>query len=302
MADGRVKAIFAQAPLTNIQALVDAEVRLQGVCVSQFNQKRQLLAFRMGVNSVADVIVEEPAPAQPIAVPIDGLLQLSPERVYGHRVRVEGVVTFVQKGEALFIQAKGRNLQVKTDQAGPINLGDRAEVLGFPAFGPYAPILEDGIYRRIGTGPPPTTVKVTADKLLKEEFDADLVTVEGRLINRMQRADEQMLVIEANNLVFTAHLQELAGSDRLAALKNGSRVDLTGICVVRTRENMAKLSGSITESFRILLRTPADIVVLESPPWWTFNRLLWVLAVMGVIILTAVAWALTLSSARPVAE
>ena len=37
------------------------------------------------------------------------------------------------------------------------------------------------------------------------------------------------------------------------------------------------------KSFRVLLRSPADVEVLSLPPWWTLRRLLWAVAVLVAV-------------------
>jgi PAS domain-containing protein len=43
-------------------------------------------------------------------------------------------------------------------------------------------------------------------------------------------------------------------------------------------------------SFRILLRSPEDIVVLQRPPWWSIKHAIWGLGIMVTIVLGALAW------------
>ena len=54
------------------------------------------------------------------------------------------------------------------------------------------------------------------------------------------------------------------------------------------------------KSFSILLRSAADVVLLQTPPWWTLKRLLWIIGVLAVAVLAAFGWAVALR--RQVAE
>jgi signal transduction histidine kinase len=60
------------------------------------------------------------------------------------------------------------------------------------------------------------------------------------------------------------------------------------VCAVSTREQR------VPQAFRILLRTPADVEVVQPAPWWTSRRAAWVLSVMGGIVALALAWVATL--------
>jgi diguanylate cyclase (GGDEF)-like protein len=43
-------------------------------------------------------------------------------------------------------------------------------------------------------------------------------------------------------------------------------------------------------SFEILLRSPADIVVLRNAPWWTAAHAAWVVGVLAALVLLMFAW------------
>jgi len=47
-------------------------------------------------------------------------------------------------------------------------------------------------------------------------------------------------------------------------------------------------------AYRILLRSPADIVVLQEPAWWTRQRVLVLLGCLAGIILVVLLWAVVL--------
>ena len=49
-------------------------------------------------------------------------------------------------------------------------------------------------------------MEVSIEQLLTEDYDRVLVRLRGRLMNRVERVDEQVLVLEAENLIFSARL------------------------------------------------------------------------------------------------
>jgi diguanylate cyclase (GGDEF)-like protein len=70
----------------------------------------------------------------------------------------------------------------------------------------------------------------------------------------------------------------------------GSVLSLTGICSVqsRARDSLLQENFSLPQSFRIMLRSPGDIVVIERPSWWSARHSLWVLGfAMAGLALTA---------------
>ena len=291
---GRVRCTVSQAANMNADWLVNATVRVHGVCYIRFNENRQLLAPWLGVTSLDDIHVEKPAPTDLVEVHIAQLLQFNSQAVSGERVKVRGVVTLLQKNESLFIQEKHLGLHVKTLQATPVKPGDIVEVTGFSALGQFKPSLEDAIYRRVGESVLPVPLKLNAEAALTGEYDADLMRIEARLLNRVKQGDEQSLVLQDGNSIFNAYLADPGQRDRLASLRAGSRVELTGICLTEKKENWNPSAPSRIESFRILLRTPQDIIVLQQPSWWTLSRLLWTQVILGLIVLASFAWVLAL--------
>jgi signal transduction histidine kinase len=231
----------------------------------------------------------EPAPGEIDEVPLASLLQFNSKGYYGRRVKVQGVVT-EQKENSLFIQNGGASLYVKTGQADPVAPGDLVQVVGFPVLGQYAPMLEDAVFHVIGHQAQPAPVQVRIDQLPSEDYDTVLVRLRGRLINRIQRADEQILVLEATNIILNARLNSDKADNRFAALQIGSELELTGVCLAQPLDNWNPSLEYRPETFQLLLRSSDDVAVIHNPPWWNLSRLLWTLGIMTIVLLAGFAW------------
>jgi len=289
----RLSALVGRLEVTNAQRLICATVRAKGVCRTRFNRKRQLRAPFLSVSGPNDIVVELPAPEKPVEVPTASLLQFNSEGYYGRRVEVSGVVT-EQKGNSLFIQDHGAGLYVKSLQSTPVVPGDIVQVIGFPVLGQYAPVLEDAVFQNIGHQAPPAPVEVKIEQLLTEDYDRVLVRLRGRLMNRVDRADEQVLILEAANLILSAHLDRAKADNHLSQLQNDSELELTGVCLAQPVENWNPSISTPPEAFQLLLRSAEDIVVLHQPSWWTLSRLCWVLGILSVVLLAGFAWVFVL--------
>jgi signal transduction histidine kinase len=285
----RLTALVGHLDAAKAQELVCATVRLQGVCRTRFNRKRQIRAPYLSVTSLSNIVVEIPAPGKIAQVPLASLLQFNSEGYYGRRVKVQGVVT-EQKANSLFIQDGGASLYVKCGQADPVLPGDVVQVIGFPVLGQYAPVLEDAIFRVIGHQTQPAPANVRIDQLPSEDYDTVLVRLRGRLINRIERAGEQILVLEATNLILNARLDSAKADSRVTALQNGSELELTGVCLAQPVDNWNPSLEYRPEAFQLLLRSSDDVAVIRNPPWWTLSRLLWMLGIMSVVLLAGFAW------------
>jgi signal transduction histidine kinase len=79
----------------------------------------------------------------------------------------------------------------------------------------------------------------------------------------------------------------------LSAWKKGTELRIIGICSVKDgADQSATPRGgfSIPESFRILLRSPQDVVVIRSPSWWTPEHAVVTAGAAAVLTLTVIAW------------
>jgi PAS domain S-box-containing protein len=266
--------------------LVDAKVRLRGACGAIFNQKNQVTGVRLSVPGLAQVEIEEKAPAA-FALPvqhIESLLRFTPKAATGHRVRVQGVVTLSVPGTALVIEDQTQGIEIETSQRTSVRPGDRLEVVGFPSVGEYTPELTDAIYRRLGSGPAPAPVPVAAEQALAGTYDTDLIRIEAQLMHQAQRPGRMELILQSGNIMFEAEGFDAGDGKNWSQLTKGSRLELTGVCHIKVDENRTP------RAFHILLRSPGDIVILERPPWWTLRRAAWGLGIMSAVILTAMGW------------
>jgi PAS domain S-box-containing protein len=266
--------------------LLAARARVRGVGIGIFNKKRQLLGAEVLSPSLDFVRLEEQAPTDPFAAPVHPLASLMRFRLDGdlsHRARVQGVVTHQRPTGSFYLMDRTSGLYVQTTERTPLAPGDQVDVIGFPARGEYAPVLRGALYRKLGPGHLPEPVAITAGQGLSGDYDATLVRIEARLLDRSAVADSQVLILQAAPFVFNA-LLEGVGADALASLRNGSLLQLTGVCTVNVDERQ------IPRSFQILMRSPADIAVLQSAPSWTLKHTLWALGVMAAIISAALSW------------
>jgi PAS domain S-box-containing protein len=273
--------------------LVDSEVRLDGVCGTIFNQKRQLVGLRLFVPGLEFVEPERTAPNDPYSLPIrsiDSLSQFSSAEERDHRLRVQGTVTFWRPKEFFFVQDDRGGLLVKTEQTGAVGIGDRLDVVGFAATGNYTPVLTQAIFRKLATGSSPATpVTVTAEQALsadfdKDIFDAKLVRLQARLLDIAVRSKEKTLVLQAGSTVFNAYLTENAASQFCSSLRLGSLLEATGVCSVQVD------SSRYPKSFEMYLRSSNDIAVLDTPSWWNVSHTISLLAAMGVVVLLTLGW------------
>ena len=289
---GRLTALATQLPVRRQEDLDDSTVKICGVCVSRFNLQRQLFDLRLLVPRPTDVVIETPAPSHPFDAPtrpIEQLLQFTPRGPYGHRVKVSSTVIY-RRDDTLYIEDKTEGLYVETQQGGSLLPGDKVEVLGFPAKGEYTPMLQDAIFRKTGPGPLPAPDPVTADEVLKGTHDCRLVRIEATVLDRTRYSREQFLVLQSGGFIFNAHLERKDVGVDFSYLQNGCKVAVTGVCLIERGNDWHVGPDWRTKSFRILLRSVGDIFVLQEPPWWNLQKLLWMVGILCVVVLVVLMW------------
>jgi signal transduction histidine kinase len=135
----------------------------------------------------------------------------------------------------------------------------------------------------------------TADNiLLYGTNDAALVQIEARLVQGVPRSAHPKLVIQSGSIIFTAALVTEAAGSQIPAFETGSVLRLVGVCSIQAGE------GHEPESFRLLVASPRDIVLLSTPPWWTIQHGLMIAS--GFALGGLVVWGWSSSLRRKVRE
>jgi signal transduction histidine kinase len=277
----------------------DAEVRVQAVCLYQFNQKRQVLTPVLQLPTGKSVQVLKPAPENPFDSPVraaNSLLQFSPDIPAGHRIHARGVVTHAQADSLVWIRDASAGLRIQTRQTDALQPGDEVDVLGFPAYGASSPILEEAIFRRAGTSPPPEPLPITNAPAAFDHED-DLIQMEAWLTDVHPVLEGIAFTFDFDDTVFKAILRLPPNRDRPSWLP-GSKLRITGICSL-IHDNIRPMMGVWQpQSFQLLIRSPADFVVLSAPPWWTPQRVIYALGFVCAVLLIASGAGMSLTRRR----
>jgi signal transduction histidine kinase/DNA-binding response OmpR family regulator len=288
--EGRHVLVYVMNPTgLNRDRLVDAKVRVTGVCAALYNPNNQLVGVWLAVPTSRQVSVEELPAADPFSVPvrpIRSLMAFTARNTSQHRVRVQGTVT-LQRPNCVFIQNGRQGLYIPNSSNVPLRQGDRVDVVGFADMGEYTPVLRYAIFRRTGSGPLPQPLRVTAQEARAGAFDTLRVRLDATLRDAGRRETDRTLVLQDGNVLFEALIAE-GGADRHWSKLLGSRLRLTGVCSVRVDRSRTP------DTFNILLDSPESVVVLARPSWWTLQHTGLVLALLVGVALTVGVWVIVL--------
>jgi signal transduction histidine kinase/CheY-like chemotaxis protein len=270
--------------------LLDARVRLEGVCGTRFNERHQLIGIQLMVPSAKYVVILRPGVANSADIPetrISSLLQYSPGEK--HRVRVRGTVTLVDPAGTAFVEDSTAGLQVKATLSGNIHPGDEVEAIGLPVSGRFSAILQNAVVRRLGLAGSFSPQDTSVEDALAGTYDSQLVRVEATIVDHLSTLADQVLVVQAGDTRFNAHLPY----ERKAVEwpNSGALVRLIGVSSVRVEDKFTQI---VPTALDLYMRSAGDIVVLRDAPWLNTRRALQVLAAMGALILFSGGWILLL--------
>jgi len=174
-------------------------------------------------------------------------------------------------------------VMIQDHDAVALAAGDLVDVVGFPEISGFGPVLRGSRIKRLHGAVPPSPVRINAQDAMKGDFDGQLVQIEGKLVDRLQQPAEQVLAVESGDLIFNANLSGRGAQN----LEPGARLLLTGICSVEVEQFQELI---LPRTFRLLLRSPADIVVLGRPPLLTAGRVIPIVGGAALLTVTALAW------------
>jgi diguanylate cyclase (GGDEF)-like protein len=298
---GSFVAVMPEFPPDWSRKLVDARVAMLGVLAAVFNESRQSAGVRIFVPGSDFVHIKEAAPPDVFRLPEATAVsvgQFHPLEQLSRRIRVRTTVVALEPGMAMYVADATGNLEIQPIPGCAAQSGDLVDVVGFPGVIEGRPGLQDSLCRKVGRGFSIGIIPLQARQVIPPQvrtdpsgyglaagtrYDGRLVRLEGTLLGNSYHPEAATLLLKSAEQTFTATLPAFA-RQKLPQLEAGSRVRLTGLCLV-TYDPYHR-----AQFFRILLRSPDDIVILARPSWWTLRHSLWTLCLMALVCLAAFAW------------
>ena len=288
---GEMRVLLQDFAGLNYGGLIDSTVRVRGVCSTSFNQNRQFVGLAMFVPDQRGIDVVEASDQDPFsapATPAGNILQFGQAP---HRVKVIGIVTYQIPGHAVYLQDGHGGIRVESLSSERIEVGRTVEAVGFPARGDYAPVLKDGVFRVAGYGKAVKPISISAHDVIVQNngffqvpYDNQLVQLTGRIAESYVQNGKHILILRRGTNVFEASFS--APQVLAPGIQTGSTVLLTGICAVHSSPD----SEHQPLSFGILVRSAADIAILEQASWWTPTHAGWVISLLAVLLLAVSGW------------
>ncbi len=302
MADGVISILMTKEAGANYSRLEDARVRIRGNASPLFDRsRRQMIGVRIQCPNLSAVEIVEASPVDPFKlpiIPINRLLQWDVAPLLPHRVHVQGRVTLQWPGATVCIRDAGQGICAQTDQRARLHDGELVDVAGFAKADGSAPVLTDAVFRSTGSAAtvPVATTLVTAEQVLSGGHESQLIQIEGELVSRDLASADTTLLLRSGKIIYTVVLPQALGGPQTNTWKDGSVLRVTGICSVQldAQRTELEIGTAVSRSFRVLMRSPADVIVVRKPSWWTPGHLVILLAFALVGTLSVLGWVVVL--------
>jgi diguanylate cyclase (GGDEF)-like protein len=298
MLGGPINVTMVKEPGADYSHLVDAQVQIDANAAPTTNSEGQMIGVHLQAPNLSTLQVLEPAPRDPYArpaVPIDRLLHWGVLSTPFHRVHLRGVVTLQWPGSTLCVRDSTRGICARTSQTTPVAVGSLVDVAGFVETENSVPIVADAIFQGVGNGHLVEPWPVTTAMIKNGRFDSELIQIDGLLIGYDLASSNATLQLSSGDSLFPVILPKNLAESNIRAWKIGSRVRVIGICSIGVDvQNHVRAGVAVYKSFRILMRSPADVILLEKPSWWTPAHALILLGIALTGTLFVLGWVVVL--------
>jgi signal transduction histidine kinase/CheY-like chemotaxis protein len=262
---------------------------------SLWNHRRQMIGPVMYTPSLEQVQILEAAPGNPFQLPVTPVAEMiryTPGEKPVHRVRIQGSVIAFWPSKSLFVRNGDLSVEVQADGNSDYRVGDLVDVVGFPAAREYTYQLQDAVIRKVAAGPIPVAKKLTPQQALSGDFDADLIQMDGVVMNTEKSESQYKFLMRADGIAFSATLPRSGNDASITGLREGALIRVAGICVIDETEETKKFR--LSKSFRIVGRSASDLVVLRNPSPWTIRRVVSALALTLIAVVCVLTWVFAL--------
>jgi diguanylate cyclase (GGDEF)-like protein len=277
-----------------LEGLLDTKVEITGATAGKFDDKMQQTGIVLYVSGLSDIKILKQAGANRWLLPVtpmDRILAVYHMNDLTPRVRIQGTITYYQPGSAIVLQDGSKSLWIETHTREPLQIGDQADVTGFPDAHDRFLTLTDGEIRDRQIFQPVKPRPSTWHQLgywssnMPDGHMYDLVSIEGKVETEVREASQDEYVLNSDGRLFTAiyrHPPSPNALPTMTLIPLGSRIRVTGICII---VQATTVSTGEEVPFNILLRSFDDIAVVADPPLLSVRNLL---LLVGALILVVV--------------
>ena len=309
----RIPVVFISESddISRFTALIDAKISISGFCSPKTYGIRRLLGWHISSTGPEAIKVLAPAASDPFAAPeIDNRKLIFPaEVVKMGRRRMNGRVVAVWSDRHFLLEDRLReHHRIELASGKPPAYGDLVEVTGIPNTDLYRIHLGNAIWRKAAGESLTENGENDSGTLPFSDFNDrkfDLMNRFMKYHGRTVRFQGTVEGIELGSVKyrrctircegFTINANSGTAGDFPQDIAIGSRVEVTGTCVISTGIWHPFVSfPHIEDTPMVVLRRQDDMRIIADPPWWTPLRLMIIIGVLLIIMAAILLWAITL--------
>ncbi len=296
--------------------MIGAKVSVCGIVVNIPHGNRRHFGPILMVNEPNDFEITHPFNPSDDSIPVlDDMKDIRPDLIstLGPHKETGTVMAIWKKGTRFLMKnAAGKFSKVTLlEGVKPPAYAERVMAVGFPETDLFNINMSNARWQLVKSeashGATEAPTNVTVRTLLPKAGKLDIiasanfgkvVSLEGvvRSLPAPENADERML-LESEGLIMPIDASSCPGA--FSGLSIGCRVRVAGVFIFEADSWRTNAIFPNINDVSIVMQSPADIVVLSRPPWWTPGRLL---AIIGVLIFVVAAVLYKARMAKKVAD
>lgn len=315
--DGEI--IYAAFPADDITdetitSFLGAGIIATGTPIPRLYGQREKLGRNLQIQSSTAIVIHRKPATDIFSVPDVTRLEGTAPSELQHRDRhgFSGIVLAVWKKNNVLLLGKGSAgkdelviARLATDNVP--KYGEHIYVSGFPGTDLHHYTLSRAWWTRTREKPaPPEEAAQSSARTLTTDtegrprfrFDMHGRPVKMRGIVRTTVDEDGLFMIENEGLLVPVYAS--AALEKTAEMEIGCTIEVVGTCVMDIEDWRANSVFPQIHRFLLVTRTPSDIQIVARPPWWTTERILWVIGALLGGIIAILLWnaALSRSAAR----
>ena len=315
--DGEI--IYAAFPADDITdetitSFLGAGIIATGTPIPRLYGQREKLGRNLQIQSSNAIVIHRKPATDIFSVPDVTRLEGTAPSELQHRDRhgFSGIVLAVWKKNNVLLLGKGTAgkdelviARLATDDVP--KYGEHIYVSGFPGTDLHHYTLSRAWWTRTREKPAPLeeaaqssarTLTTDTEGRPRFRFDMHGRPVKMRGIVRTTVDEDGLFMIENEGLLVPVYAS--AALEKTAEMEIGCTIEVVGTCVMDIEDWRANSVFPQIHRFLLVTRTPSDIQIVARPPWWTTERILWVIGALLGGIIAILLWnaALSRSAAR----
>ena len=302
--EGRLEVLMDAYFESQLKPFEKSVARIRGVLYAMWNADTREVRVGSVMMRNATISVDVPAPSDPFYAVVKtprALRLFDAQATAFRRVKVRGQIIYVDATQ-VYLEDGGVGLRLLPLGTNVFHPGDSVEAVGYPDIGRTTLVLREVRLQKTGESVLPEA-RMIPESELTNTLDSTRIRVEGDLLGWHLERDAPVLEMRTSQkssqplndppLYYLARLAP--GRNESISLRAGSRLALTGVYIELERNQGPNTGGEPPDSsrgkpFDLLMNSPADIVVLSQPSWWTLQRLLIVVGMLLVVLAFTAIW------------